>query len=92
MFGKNIRSKPVNCKVRTQSIIKAFNVGKNGVLNSCAGIEATQMDEFALQEAEEIFRNGVVVRSALTRHALLDTELRQALLIGGSSVNTLLSE
>lgn len=59
-------------------VIETFDISKNGVLSSGAGIETTQINEFALQASEKILRNGVGVRIALTRHALTNTELRQA--------------
>lgn len=72
--------------MRTQGVIKALDIGEVFVLRSGAGIKAPQMDELALQTAEEILRHGVVVRVALARHALAEIELPEALPIGSGSV------
>ena len=44
------------------------------------------MDAFAFETAEEVFSNSVVIRVALTGHALTDAEIRQTQAISASSI------
>lgn len=72
--------------MRAHSIVKRLNVGKNGVLSLESCSKPTVMHQFALEAAEEIFSNSVVVRVAFAGHALADAKCLQPLAIGRGSV------
>lgn len=49
---------------------------KNGAIRSGTDIEATLLNELALQAVEEIFRHDIVVEGSLVRHTLTDIVVR----------------
>ena len=55
-----IRRNPTNGGMRTKTIVKALNIGKNSVLCIASSGKATKMDQLALEAAEEIFCNSIV--------------------------------
>lgn len=83
---KSPRGKPSESRVRAHGIVESFDVGKNSVLSSRAGIVMMEMDEFTFETTEEILSNSVVVRVALTGHTLSDMKLSQALTKGVGSI------
>lgn len=67
-------------------VVEGFYVGEYISLGAgpCGGV--VEVDEFALEAAEEIFSNSVVVRVAFAGHALADAKCLQPLAIGRGSV------
>ena len=54
----------------TYRVIKALNVLKDRVFSLPSGGKACQMNQLALEAAEEVFRNSIVVGIAFAGHAL----------------------
>ena len=60
--------------MRAQGIVKGFNIGENIRLSSTAGVIPAQVNQFALEAAEKVFRHSVVIGVAFAGHALPDAQ------------------
>lgn len=69
---KITRGKPAESRMGTQRVIKALDIPEDVRLGLSAGGVVVEMDELALEAAEEILSCGVVVGIALAGHALAD--------------------
>ena len=67
-------------------IVKGFEIGKYVVLCSCPCRIVLEVDQFTLEAAEEVLRNGVVIRVAAAGHALSDAVGFQALPVGPGGI------
>ena len=56
--------------MRTNSVIKSFDIGEDGRLRLCSCYVVVEIDQLAFEAAEEIFRNSIVVGIAFAGHAL----------------------
>ena len=67
-------------------IVKDFEIGKYVVLCSCPCRIVLEVDQFTLEAAEEVLRNGVVIGIDATGHALPDAVGFQALPVGPGGI------
>ena len=67
-------------------VVKGFEIGKDIVLCSCPCRIVLEVDQLTLEAAEEVFRNGVVIRVAAAGHALPDTIGFQAFPVGPGGI------
>lgn len=72
--------------MRPNRIVKGLNVSKNIGLSRNSGVISLVVNQLALETGEEVFGDSVVVGIALSRHALSDTQVREALAVSLSSV------
>ena len=72
--------------MRAQGIVKGFNIGENIRLSRTAGIIPAQVNQFAFEAAEKVFRYSVVAGVAFAGHTLPDTQGRQPVSEGRSSI------
>ena len=63
-------------------VVKGFEIGKDIVLCSCPCRIVLEVDQLTLEAAEEVLRNGVVIRVAAAGHALPDAVGFQTLPVG----------
>ena len=68
--------------MRTDRVIKCFHINKDLGLSSLAGRVLLEMNQFALQAAEKILSDIIVVRITFAGHALPDTVSLQTFPIG----------
>ena len=67
-------------------VVKGFEIGKDIVLCSFPCRIVLEVDQFTLEAAEEVLRNGVVIRVAAAGHALPDAIGFQALPVGPGGI------
>ena len=67
-------------------IVKGFEIGKYVVLSSCPCRIVLEVDQLALEAAEEVLRNGVVIGIAAAGHALPDAAGFQTLPVGTGGI------
>ena len=68
--------------MKTNGVVKGFEVGKYIVLCSCPCRIVLEVDQLTLEAAEEVLRNGVVIGIAAAGHALPDAVDFQAFPVG----------
>ena len=67
-------------------VVKGFEIGKDIVLCSFPCRIVLEVDQFTLEAAEEVLRNGVVIRVAAAGHTLPDAIGFQALPVGPGGI------
>ena len=67
-------------------VVENFEIGKHIVLCSSPGRVVLEVDQLTLKAAEEVLRNGVVIRVAAAGHALPDAIGFQALPVGPGGI------
>ena len=72
--------------MRSDRVVEGLHVGEYISLSTGSGRVVLEVDQLALEAAEEIFCHGVVVRSALAEHTLLDSIGLQPILESGCGV------
>ena len=68
--------------MRADSVVEGFEIGKYVVLCSSPCRVVLKVDQFTLEAAEEVLRNGVVIGIAAAGHTLPDAIGFQALPVG----------
>ena len=69
---KACRRTPAKGRMRTNGVVKGFEVGKYIVLCCSPCGVVLEVDQFTLEAAEEVLRNGVVIGVTAAGHALPD--------------------
>ena len=72
--------------MRTNGVVKALDVGENGILGVTPGAKMRQMDQLAFQTAQEVFRNSIVVWISLPGHALTNAAFDQFVPVSFGSI------
>ena len=86
-FGlKACRRTPAKGRMRADGVVEGFEIGKDIVLCSCPCRIVLEVDQFTLEAAEEVLRNGVVIRVAAAGHTLPDAIGFQALPVGPGGI------
>ena len=67
-------------------VVENFEIGKHIVLCSSPGRVVLEVDQLTLEAAEEVLRNGVVIRVAAAGHTLPDAIGFQALPVGPGGI------
>jgi hypothetical protein len=62
-------------------IVKSLNVSENVGHSLSPRSEVTQVDALAFETTEKVFGNSVVIGIPLTRHALEELKVKQALTV-----------
>ena len=67
-------------------VVESFEIGKHIVLCSSPGWVVLEMDQLTLEAAEEVLRNGIVIRVAAAGHALPNAVGFQTLPVGTGGI------
>ena len=72
--------------MRADSVVEGFEIGKYVVLCSSPCRVVLKVDQFTLEAAEEVLRNGVVIGVTAAGHALPDAVGFQTLPVGPGGI------
>ena len=62
-------------------VVVVIQVGDEFFLEVFYGVECLEIEQFALEQSEEIFHHGIIQTIAFSAHALNDTVINQPLLV-----------